>query len=172
MMDTTFGGTTRFDGYADGGEPYTDEEMELMDAEERAEHGAITAFFEDLAETRELRDWQIGGVTVGSTLRSLRAVTKGARIGDALAVCEDCPLVAVAKLRAHNEHGDAKRARVSLGSSVEKLAKACNISEGFAEDIMYAADAYMMTDEDGERVQIYSQDLRDRLLRTVGIIEA
>ena len=66
-----------------------------MDAQERRD---IAAFFDDLAATRERVDWQMAGFNM---CQPIRAVPKGARLGDyaKLPIC-DCPVVAVAKLRA------------------------------------------------------------------------
>lgn len=137
--------------------------------QERQEHGSVTAFFADLAKTRERFDWQTGGANMCAPIR---AVPKGARLRDHNLPC-DCPMVAVAKLRATSVMGGWPTAfHVSNGSAPAELARACNVSVAFAEDVMYAADAEVIVDEDGDEVPIYSPELRDRLLRTVGIIEA
>lgn len=135
------------------------------------DHGAITAFFEDLAKTRDRVDWVTDGFNMCAPIR---AVPKGARLGDAqLTVC-DCPIVAVAKFRATRIMGaDWPTAfHLSNGSEPVEMARAVNVSEAFARDVMYAADADVITDEYGEEVPVYSPQLRDRLLKAVGIIEA
>lgn len=133
------------------------------------DHGAITAFFEDLAKTRDRFDWQTDGFNMCSPLR---AVPKGARLGDHNLPC-DCPIVAVARFRASRvPNGPPTRFHVTNGSKSVELARAVNVSVSFAEDVILAADAETITDEDGEEVPIYSPQLRNRLLKTVGIIEA
>ena len=168
-MHETVGGTHRNDGFADGGEPYTDDEMQLMDAQERRD---IAAFFDDLAATRERVDWQMAGFNM---CQPIRAVPKGARLGDyaKLPIC-DCPVVAVAKLRATK----IMRAdwpisfHLSNGSKAVEMARAVELPAAFIRDVINAADGNVNVDSDGNEVPVYSQELRDRLLKAVGIAEA
>lgn len=166
-MQETVGGTHRNDGFADGGEPYTDDEMRLMDAQERRD---IAAFFEDLAKTRERVDWQMRG----NMSSPIRAVPKGTRLGDArLTVC-DCPIVAVAKLRATKiMRADWPTAfHLSNGSKPVEMARAVELPTAFIRDVINAADGNVNVDSDGNEVPIYSPELRERLLKAVGIAEA
>ena len=168
-MQETVGGTHRNDGIADGGEPYTDEEMAIMDREERR----VAAFFEDLAKTRERFDWQMRGLYEEyNRCAPIRAVPKGMRLGDHNLPC-DCPIVAVAKLRATAVMGGTPtRFHLSNGSRAVEMARAVDLPTAFITEVINAPDGNVNVDADGNEVPIYSQELRDRLLKAVGIIEA
>lgn len=143
--------------------------------QETQEHGSITAFFEDLAKTRDRVDWQADRLCKANDGNGpIRAVQKGARLGDAkLAVC-DCPIVAVAKMRATKiMRADWPTAfHLTNGSKAVEMARAVNVSTAFVQDVINAADGHTLTDEYGDEVPIYSQELRNRLLKATGIIEA
>lgn len=125
--------------------------------QEPQEHGSVTAFFEDLAKTREKG---IRWVLYGNMTALLRT--------NAEDDC-DCPLVAVAKFRGITEDMHGHPLRNDAG--YRELAQACNVSPGFAGAVMSAADVESVMDGEDE-VRMYCPELRARLLKAVGIIEA